>query len=299
MSQQITKVTILPTVIIVGLSGAGKSTALQVFEDLKFITADGLPISMLPEVVRLFRSQQPEGCNGLALGVGQLSETVAESLLRGLHLIAQTEKERPLLLFLTASSSVILRRYATTRRPHPLERQGLGLEQAMHEEVDRLFPLREAADIVIDTSNLSIHDLRRKIQTKWTVATSSLKSLKVNLLSFGFKYGAPREADLVFDLRFLPNPYFVDCLKPLSGKDKAVFDYVFAESASREFKARLIEFLQYLLPLYDAEGRYRLTIAIGCTGGRHRSVAMVEALSKALLKNDYAVSVEHRHMELG
>ena len=121
----------------------------------------------------------------------------------------------------------------------------------------------------------------------------------VNLISFGFKYGVPREADLVFDLRFLPNPYFVEELRPQTGKESAIAEYVFSEPSGKEFKKRLIDFLSFLLPLYDAEGRYRITIALGCTGGKHRSVAMTEALMRALKRQDYTVSVEHRHMELG
>ena len=169
----------------------------------------------------------------------------------------------------------------------------------MREEMERLAPVREIADNVIDTSSFSIHDLRRSIQRKWNSTQERLHTIKVNLISFGFKYGVPREADLVFDLRFLPNPYFVEALRPQTGKESAIAEYVFSEPSGKEFKKRLIDFLSFLLPLYDAEGRYRITVALGCTGGKHRSVAMTEALMRALKRQDYAVSVEHRHMELG
>ena len=245
-----------PIFIITGLSGAGKSTVLHVFEDMRLFTADGVPPELMPEMVRL-------------------------------------------LLYLEADPAVIMRRYATTRRPHPLEREGVGLEQAVREEMERLAPVREIADKVIDTSSFSIHDLRRIIQRKWNSTLERLHTIKVNLISFGFKYGVPREADLVFDLRFLPNPYFVEELRPQTGKESAIAEYVFSEPLGKEFKKRLIDFLSFLLPLYDAEGRYRITIALGCTGGKHRSVAMTEALMRALKRQDYTVSVEHRHMELG
>jgi UPF0042 nucleotide-binding protein len=289
---------LLPIVVVGGISGAGMSTALQVFEDLQFVTADGLPPSVLPDMARLLGAQALGHSHGVALGVRLLRAELCEELLAALRRIS-TDGGRPLLLFLTADPAVILRRYATTRRPHPLEREDLGLEQAMAEEAADLAPVREAADIVIDTSAFSVHDLRRMIQRKWRAAGAQARAIKVNLISFGFKYGVPREADLVFDLRFLPNPFFVEALRPLSGKDQAVVEYIFAEGPAREFSRALLDCLSFLLPYYDSEGRYRLSVAVGCTGGRHRSVAVVEALAVALKKQDYAVSVEHRHMELG
>ena len=288
----------LPVVVVVGISGAGMSTALQVFEDLHFVTADGLPPSVLPEMARLLGDQARGHSHGVALGVRLPRPELRDELLLALRQISAAGG-RPLLLFLTADPAVILRRYATTRRPHPLEREGLGLEQAMAEEVASLTPVREAADLVIDTTAFSIHDLRRMIQRKWRTAGEHLRSLKINIISFGYKYGVPREADLVFDLRFLPNPYFVEELRPLSGQDKAVVDYIFAEAPAQEFRQSFLSFLSFLLPYYESEGRYRLSLAVGCTGGRHRSVALVEFLAGALRKQDYLVSVEHRHMELG
>ena len=288
----------LPIVVVVGISGAGMSTALQVFEDLQFVTADGLPPSVLPDMARLLGEQAIGHSQGVALGVRLLRAELCEDLLAAMRNIS-AGGNRPLLVFLTADPAVIIRRYATTRRPHPLEREGLGLEQAMAEEAASLSPVREAADIVVDTSVFSVHDLRRMIQRKWRTVSAHLRSLKVNLISFGYKYGVPREADLVFDLRFLPNPFFVEELRPLCGKDPAVVDYIFADPSAREFERNFLNFLSFLLPYYDSEGRYRLSVALGCTGGRHRSVALAEALAVALKKQDYAVSVEHRHMELG
>ena len=290
--------TSLPIVVVVGLSGSGMSTALQVFEDLRFVTADGLPPLALPEMARLLKEQSLGHAQGIALGVRLPTTGMYEDLMHALKYITP-DGDRPILLFLSAAPSVILRRYATTRRPHPLEREGVGLENAMEEEVRRLDPVREAADIVIDSSDFSIHDLRRVIQRRWRAESERLRSLKVNIISFGFKYGVPREADLVFDLRFLPNPFFVETLKAMSGKDKAVVDYIFAEEPAREFRQRFLDYMSFLLPYYDAEGRYRLSVAIGCTGGRHRSVAVAEELGSMLRKQDYSISMEHRHLDLG
>ena len=175
----------------------------------------------------------------------------------------------------------------------------MGLEAALHAERERLKPLRDMADLVLDTSSFSIHDLRRAIQKQWNRETGAGRTLRVNILSFGFKYGIPHEADMVFDLRFLPNPYFVEDLRPLSGRDRPVADYVFASPQATEYAAKLLDLLLFLLPLMEAEGRYRVTVALGCTGGRHRSVAMAEYLAQAVRQAGYPVILEHRHLELG
>lgn len=288
----------LPVVVVVGLSGAGKSTALHVFEDLRFVTADGLPPAMLDSMVDLLSAPDAGPLRGLALGLGQRHESFAADLEAALARLSAKGK-KVYLLFLSADAHIILQRYATTRRPHPLEKKGVDLEEAIHKESQVLAPVRASADMVIDTSSFSIHDLRRTIQEQWSDASAHLRGMKVTLLTFGFKYGAPREADLVFDLRFLPNPFFDKDLRPLTGKDPRVAQYVFSTSSAKAFKQRFLDFLLFLLPLYDAEGRYRISIAIGCTGGRHRSVAMAEALEQALTEQNYSVSLSHRHMELG
>ena len=262
-----------PIFIITGLSGAGKSTVLHVFEDMRLFTADGVPPELMPEMVRLLQSSSVEPSHGIALGFDQRRSEFMAELDQALHRLSGMGF-RTKILYLEADPAVIMRRYATTRRPHPLEREGVGLEQAVREEMERLAPVREIADKVIDTSSFSIHDLRRIIQRKWNSTLERLHTIKVNLISFGFKYGVPREADLVFDLRFLPNPYFVEELRPQTGKESAIAEYVFSEPSGKAFKKRLIDFLSFLLPLYDAVGRYRITIALGCTGGKHRSVAM-------------------------
>lgn len=284
-------------VVVTGLSGSGKSTALNVFEDLGYFCVDGLPAAMLPKLVSLFLGKDSRH-RGLALGMDlrqhdfleQWNDALQELSTRGVFVRV---------LFVEAKDSSLMRRYATTRRPHPLESASLGLEQALVKERAMLAPLRKDAELVIDTSEYSIHDLRRLIQERFASDKSSGQGMRVHVISFGFKYGVPAEADLVFDLRFLPNPYFVPELRPLSGKDQAVSDYVFKGEPGATFKQKLQEFLLYLLPLYAAEGRYRIALAIGCTGGRHRSVAMAEHLLATLLDSGYSVSLEHRHFDLG
>ena len=284
--------------IVTGLSGAGKSTAVQVFEDLRYFAVDGLPASLAPEMAAMMERPSMSHFMGIALGMDMRQSNFPDEINDALSVMA-AKGIRPLLLFLEADAQELMRRYATTRRPHPLEREGMGLEAALAAERNRLRPLREMADLVIDTSRFSIHDLRRSIQKRWSGNKDKLRAIRVNVISFGFKYGVPREADTVFDLRFLPNPYFVEELRPLCGKDKAVADYVFASSSAVEFRKKLLDLLFFMLPLMEAEGRYRITIAVGCTGGRHRSVAMAEELSQALRQADYPTSLEPRHLELG
>lgn len=283
--------------IVTGLSGAGKSTALGVFEDLGYFTVDGLPAALAPDMVALMTRPSMSRYKGMALGMDIRQSAFLEDINMALSQMTG-DGYRPMLLFLEATPHELMRRYATTRRPHPLEREGLGLEEALAAERERLAPLRESADLVVDTSRFSIHDLRRAIQKRWR-AKEKLRAIRVNVLSFGYKYGVPREADMVFDMRFLPNPYFEAALRPLSGKDKAVADYVLQSSGAQEFFQKLRALLFFMLPLMESEGRYRVSIAIGCTGGRHRSVAVAEELTQALRQADYTATVEHRHLELG
>lgn len=284
--------------IVTGLSGAGKSTALKVFEDMGHFVVDGLPASLAPEMVNMMSRPSMSHFKGIALGMDLRQSNFLDEINEALSDLT-AQNIRPMLLFLECTVQELLRRYATTRRPHPLEREGMGLETALLSERNSLRPLREMADLVVDTSRFSIHDLRRAIQKRWSDSKSKLRAIKVNVISFGFKYGVPREADFVFDLRFLTNPYFVEELRPLSGKDKAVAQYVFDQPNAREFRTKLMDLLLFMLPLMETEGRYRVTIAVGCTGGRHRSVAMAEEITQALKQADYPTTLEHRHLELG
>lgn len=285
-----------PVIILTGLSGSGKSSGLKVFEDLGFFCVDGLPVSLAPILIRLFEGQADTRYRGLALGMDVRQEDLDREWGKALGQI-KSQGVGIQIVFIEADTREIIRRYATTRRPHPLEKQDVGLERAVVLEQDRMSPIREAADMIIDTTNFSIHDLRRTLQEKWSFLEGKSGLLKVHVMSFGFKYGPPAEADLMFDLRFLPNPYFVDTLRPLSGKDPEIREYVLGGEPGKTFLARLEDFLLYLLPLYVREGRYRLALAMGCTGGRHRSVAVAEAVFDRLIKAGYILSIEHRHID--
>lgn len=287
-----------PVIFVTGLSGAGKTTVLNVFEDMRFFTMDGLPSTVISGIAKVLNKENLADFKGLVIGVNLLhpgalalyDEAMDKLHKRGIF---------PGLLYVEAKPSVLMQRYATTRRPHPLENEGLGLEQALEEEHKRLALVREKADLVIDSSSYSIHDLRRVIQKKWETLRERSHSMKVHLISFGFKYGTPSEADMVYDLRFLPNPYFIPELRPMSGLDAPVAEFILEQEPGRTFVAKLADFLFYLMPQFESEGRYRVTIAIGCTGGRHRSVAVTHALCTLLTESGFLVTTEHRHLELG
>lgn len=286
-----------PVIVVTGLSGAGKSTALKVFEDLGFFCVDGLPASMVPKLVNLFTGQD-QLHRGLAVGMDLRQLDFAEAWNEALEEMRSIGVEAQI-VFLDARLETLVRRYAMTRRPHPLESTDLGLDQALDKERILLESIRRRAALVVDTTDFSIHDLRRIIQDKWSIIEKPSGAMRVHLISFGFKYGVPIDADLVFDLRFLPNPYFDETLRPLSGKDKVVADYVYTSKVGRRFKKRFLNFVTFLLPLYAEEGRYRVTLALGCTGGRHRSVATAEMVHDLLKSDGYTVTLEHRHFELG
>ena len=284
-------------VVVTGLSGAGKSTALRVFEDLGFFCVDGLPASMLPKLASFFQGRDHEH-RGLVLGMDlrqqdfprQWSEASRELEEQGV---------RAQIVFLEAKLESLVKRYAQTRRPHPLESQNMSLDKALEQERSLLAPIRDQAELVIDTTDYSIHDLRRVIQEKWAVLRDRSGALRIHIISFGFKYGLPLDADLIFDLRFLPNPYFEPELKPMSGENKAVADYVLESDSGREFMPKFLDFLKFILPMYAREGRFRVSLAMGCTGGRHRSVAVSELAFDELTRAGYAATLEHRHCELG
>lgn len=287
-----------PVIILTGLSGAGKTTVLNVFEDMQFFTLDGLPLDVVPRMLPLLTSESLSRYKGLIIGVDASQHYLPKDFSRIFDEV-HAQAEGLQLLFVDADTEAIIRRYATTRRPHPLEVEGLGLEQAVSAERDRLDTLKNMADLVLDTTSYSIHDLRRYLQQRNTTFSEHSPHFRVHLISFGFKYGQPAEADMMYDLRFLTNPFFVEDLRQLSGKDAAIAGYVLGADPGKPFMKHLCGFLKFLLPLFEGEGRYRLTIAFGCTGGRHRSVAVTEAVGHYLKTLGYAVSVEHRHLELG
>lgn len=283
--------------IITGLSGAGKSTALRVFEDLRYFAVDGLPVRAAPQVAEISRSESMRVFKGIAMCL----DVRQKDFLDDFSLTIQTLKEsgfNPKLIFLEANTQTLIKRYAQTRRPHPLETRELGLEKAINSERRLLKPLRDKADLIIDSTSFSIHDLRRQIQQYAMTSAGGAHQLGVKIFSFGFKHGLPPDADFVFDLRFLPNPYFVEHLRTRTGKDKEVSDYVFATKEAKLFKDKLFETLLVALDCMEKEGRYRVTIALGCTGGQHRSVAMGEKIAHALQQAGYPVEIEHRELSL-
>ncbi|WP_291318635.1 RNase adapter RapZ [Desulfonatronospira sp.] len=287
-----------PVIIVTGLSGSGKSTALNVFEDLGFFCVDGLPVSLAPTIMELFSRENPKNFRGLALGMDLRQSSFASEWSRAREQISRSRTCLQI-IYLEAASEVLVRRYAETRRPHPLEGQGIGLEQALDKEKKLLEPLRNDAHLVVDTSHFTIHDLRRTLKEKWVCLDQVFSGIRVHIISFGFKYGMPSEADMVQDLRFLPNPFFKPELKNLSGSDQAISEYVLGQDPGSSYLEKYKDFLGFILPLFQKEGRYRLTMAFGCTGGRHRSVAVAENMAEFLKESGYLISVEHRHLQLG
>jgi UPF0042 nucleotide-binding protein len=277
------------TIIVTGLSGAGKTIALNAFEDAGFFCVDNLPTALINSFVELC-SKTPSISN-IAIGV-DIRET--KFLSHFSDIIAGLRKTRNLeIIFLEASEDILIRRFKETRRPHPLGYKDL--KKALRKEAQVLHPIRQNADKVINTSGLSPHQLRKLI-TK-TFLTREPEKMTIGLISFGYKYGIPPEADLLFDVRFLPNPYFIKELKPLPGTSPKVRKFVRSQEATKRFFDKLNPLLEHLLPLYSQEGRNYLTIGVGCTGGRHRSPVIVEEIRKSLLKKKFNVSVTHRDLQ--
>jgi UPF0042 nucleotide-binding protein len=281
----------LRLIIITGLSGAGKSWAIKCFEDMGYYCVDNLPTTLIPTFVELC-AHSTRRIGRIALGVDirerEYLHSVVEVLgeLRGAGFLTEV-------LFLEASEEALVRRYHETRRRHPVSSGSL--LDGIREERTLLANMRELADRVIDTSRTTVHELRQRLVELYGEAAPP--GLGVNLLSFGYKFGVPYEADLVFDCRFLPNPFFVDALKAQDGRAPAVRQFVVEQPEGRELITRLREFLEYLLPRYQKEGKAYLTVAIGCTGGRHRSVALVEELREFVESHNFPVTVTHRDVD--
>ena len=281
-------------VLLSGLSGGGKTAAAKLFEDLGYTVVDNLPGELLPELAELV-SDEPERFDKVAivLDVRSGDAPVAFSAMRG---ALEGRGIRPQVFFLEARDEVLIRRFSETRHRHPLADQR-GIASSIAEERRLLDPVRSDADVVIDTSDLSLRELRERIFARLGDATDPDR-LAIQLISFGFKYGVPLEADLVFDVRFMQNPYYIDELRQLSGLTDAVREYVLGQPVARRFLEYLHEFLDFALPAYVGEGKTRLTIALGCTGGYHRSIALAEELARWLREQDYGpVAVFHRELE--
>ncbi|MGH9405080.1 MAG: RNase adapter RapZ [Terriglobia bacterium] len=277
-------------VLITGLSGSGKGSVLKAFEDLGFYCIDNLPVDLMAEFAEQWR--RPGGRIHRAAVVVDIREGEALTLLPSIYQRLSRQPPRPSLVFLEASDEVLMRRFEETRRPHPLGhhlpvREGIRLERLL------MKPMRQLADVVISTSRLNPHELREMIQQRFG-RREARKSMLVSVTSFGFRFGLPLDSDLVFDVRFLPNPNYVARLKEKTGKDPAVRRYMDRYPQTREFLRRLTDMLLYLLPHFIREGKSYLTIALGCTGGRHRSVALAEQIATSLGEQGYKTRLTHR-----
>jgi UPF0042 nucleotide-binding protein len=277
-------------VVVTGMSGSGKGTALKAFEDLGFFCIDNLPVPLIPKFI--------EGIHvsgGVVERAALVIDIRAGEKLRDLEKVLSSLREfefRLFVLYLEARDEVILRRFSETRRPHPLA-GGHSLGEAIRLERRRMHNIRDCADVIIDTSECSIHEVKSMVMERFRHLPRQEK-LIVYLVSFGYKHGVPLESDLLFDVRFLPNPFFVSGLRLLSGRNREVAKYIRSFAATKEFIDRVRDLLKFLIPLYVKEGKTYLTIGIGCTGGRHRSVYIVEELFKLLKVRGVTIRVRHR-----
>lgn len=279
-------------VIITGMSGAGKTVAVQSFEDLGYYCVDNLPPALLPTFLDLMRDAAND-IKKVALVMDLRGREFFDSLFEALDKLTQEDWLEPQVLFLDSKDEVLVTRYKETRRTHPLAPEGLPLE-GIQQERALLDQMRGRAQYIVDTSTLKPKQLREKIMKRFK--DTNYEEFTVQMLSFGFKYGLPIDADLVFDVRFLPNPFYVENLRPQTGLDEPVSSYVFKWSDTHTFLQKLEDMLTFMLPQYKKEGKSQLIIAIGCTGGQHRSVAIAEYLAKRYSDN-YATHVTHRDVE--
>ena len=280
-------------VIITGLSGAGKSLALKVLEDIGFFCVDNLPITLFPKFLELC-AQSSEGITRVAIVVdvreGEFLKDIASTLEELKRKGYKTE-----ILFLESNDEVIIRRFKETRRRHPLAGEG-SLLDGIRLEREKLNLLKSMSDKIIDTSELTVHRLK-EILNNYFYSLSKDAKVTINLVSFSYKYGLPSDADIVLDVRFLPNPFFEEGLKELTGNDKKVQDYILNNKETKVFLSKIISFIEYLFPLYVKEGKPYITVAIGCTGGRHRSVCIVNHLNMCLKGEKYVINKRHRDVD--
>lgn len=275
-------------VILTGLSGSGKTVALRALEDSGFFCVDNLPIALIDSFASIISRNREIRKIGIGIDIrekGSLSEI--KDVLKTLRKKYQTQ-----VLFLEAEKDVLMRRFRETRRPHPL---GGNIDEVMNIEKERLATLKDVADRVVDSSSFTPHQLRQLITSFYGLQTGR-KAMTVVLISFGFKFGAPQNIDLLFDVRFLPNPNFVPELKPLRGTDRQVADYVLKNTTARAYVKKIQEFIDFLIPQYIKEGRSYLTIGVGCTGGNHRAPAIAEKLQSHLRRHPIDLSVVHRDL---
>lgn len=277
--------------ILTGLSGSGKGSVLKTFEDLGFYCVDNLPVALIPTFTELYEEGRGEIERAALLVDAREGEQIEK--LPGIY--RKLSSEHPAtLVFIEASDEALLRRFSETRRPHPLS-DGGSVAEGIREERRRMAPIRRLADVIIDTTKFNVHELRQFIIDRFQ--RPGRRPLLISIVSFGYRYGLPADADLVFDVRFLPNPHFVPRLRPFSGKDARVARYIRSFPQTGEFLRRLESLLGYLIPHYIREGKSYLTIALGCTGGRHRSVMLAEVIRRGLQRKGYVAKVVHRDLE--
>ena len=283
----------LRVVIITGLSGSGKSTALRALEDIGFFCVDNLPVILLPKFLSITISSSPE-----IKQVALVMDLRERSFLDKYGRIFDGLKKKGYrieILFLESSDESLLHRFSETRRAHPLSERGMIMEGILLER-EKLSSLKKMANKVIDTTSVNVHQLKDLIQRHFSPSSRN-KKMVINVTSFGYRYGLPVEADLVFDVRFLPNPYFVENLKDYDGNNNDVKNYVLKNKESKEFLKKTLDLMNLLIPLYEKEGKVRLNIAMGCTGGRHRSVVMANKISAFFSSMKYLVNLNHRDID--
>jgi UPF0042 nucleotide-binding protein len=282
-----------PFIVLTGLSGSGKSQAIRALEDLGYFCVDNLPTTLIPTLARLSLKAGGD-IEKVAIVVDVREGNFLSSFPTIFEQLKKMPRLNPVLIYLDASHAALVRRFSETRRPHPLA-AGRSVSEGIREERTRLDLIREMADEIVDTSDMTVHELRQFFMN--LSRDRARARLVVTLVSFGYKYGLPVDADLVFDARCLVNPHFVPALRNKTGRDRAVVSFMDKDPAARQFIARLEDYLRYLVPLYIEEGKSYLTIAIGCTGGRHRSVMIVERIRKALAAYT-GVRVRMRHRDV-
>ena len=281
-------------VILTGLSGGGKTAAAKLFEDLGYIVVDNLPGEMLPSLAELVSSDRERFAQiAIVLDARSIEPVLALAAMRG---ALEGRGLHPFVVFLEASDDVLIRRFSETRHRHPLA-DGRGIASSIAEERQLLEPIRSEADLVLDTSDLSLRQLRERLFSQ-VATTARPDQLAIQIITFGYKHGVPLEADLVFDVRFMQNPFYIPELRPHSGLTEPVREYVLGQPITQQFLDYLQRFLTFTIPAYVGEGKSRLTIAIGCTGGYHRSIAIGEALAEWLREQDLGpVSIFHRELD--
>lgn len=282
-------------IVVTGLSGAGKSRAAAALEDMGIYCVDNMPVQLLPQLADVFSNMQSRYPR-VALVTDIRAWSDAGDLLYVLEEL-RSQGLRIRVLYLYADMQTLVKRYKETRRRHPLESDAVSLEAAIRREMEILEPVRGLAQDAINTSNTTLGELKAKLEAVFSTEVAK-QGISVNVISFGFKYGAPMEADLVFDVRFLPNPFYIPGLGRHTGLDQDVRDFVMEHPVTKTFMGKVTDMLDFLIPHYQEEGKHRLVIAIGCTGGAHRSVAMTEAVGKYLKDKQYQVDVNHRDLDV-